>query len=160
MADDPNVTIMKQLYSKLAGALAVGGNQAIPGQNFLILANPGIFLDPKLDLSNADQAYLFASQLDVIPAASWMYGATAGLLSNLYNQILQFKELPSIQLTPSQQKQLATAQGLLMDSQGNPRTSTTNTSSTRRATARRSRPTTSVSSTRPTPASRSIPCSS
>lgn len=62
-APDPNVDLMKKLYTKIGLAVGVGSNDPQTGESFLVMANPGILVDPNLDL-NTPQRTLHARQVD------------------------------------------------------------------------------------------------
>jgi hypothetical protein len=121
MADEGNVTLFKQLYSKLAEALSVGTPNASPGQNYIALCNPGILLDPSLRLErdvNAQQTW--AGLLDNVPEPNWVYTPTNTGISSIYEQVLDGKELPAIELTRAQQAQLRAAQEVVMNDRFEP----------------------------------------
>jgi hypothetical protein len=121
MADEGNVTLFKQLYSKLAEALSVGTPQAAPGQNYISLCNPGILIDPRFDLGrNVNDQQTWATLLDNVPAPNWVYTPTNTAIASLYEQILDGKELPLIELTASQKAQLRAAQEVVMDARYEP----------------------------------------
>ncbi|HEV7774769.1 MAG TPA: hypothetical protein VGO48_15920 [Conexibacter sp.] len=121
MADEGNVTLFKQLYSKLAEALSVGTPNAAPGQNYISLCNPGILLDPRLDLArNVNDQATWSGILDNVPEPNWVYTATNTSIASIYEQILEGKELPSIELTRTQQAQLRAAQEVVMNDRFEP----------------------------------------
>ena len=47
--DDPNVVVMKKMYTKLGAIVGVGSNDT--DDTFLVLANPGTLIDPRLDMT-------------------------------------------------------------------------------------------------------------
>lgn len=118
MADDPNVTLFKQLYSKIAEALSVGTPTAVPGQNYLALCNPGILLDPAMRIEREPGQHTWATLLDNVPNPNWVYTPTNQPISRIYEQILRGKELPKIELTRAQQEQLTAAQEVVMTREG------------------------------------------
>lgn len=121
MADEGNVTLMKQLYSKLAEALSVGTPNAAPGQNYISLCNPGILLDPRFDLrTNVNDQQTWSGILDNVPGPNWIYTPTNTPIASVYEQILEGKELPLIELTASQKAQLRAAQEVVMDARFEP----------------------------------------
>lgn len=121
MADEGNVTLFKQLYSKLAEALSVGTPNAAPGQNYISLCNPGILLDPEFRLArNVNDQATWSEILDNVPEPNWVYTPTNTTISSIYEQILDGKELPSIELTRTQQAQLRAAQDVVMNDRFEP----------------------------------------
>lgn len=119
-ADEKNGDMMKKIYSKLSNVVSVGSSVQSPGNSFLVLASPGIFVDPDLDLHKADDAYLWASVLNRIPLPNFIYSDSGESLDSLYDVILQGKELPLIELTPEQKRKLDEAMAVLEDEQGEP----------------------------------------
>lgn len=117
---DYNISLAQQIYSKLAGAINVGNNPANPGNSFLTLLSPGMFIDPKFDLKNADNKYLWSSLLNAVPLPNFIYGNSGQSINALTDSILTGKELPLIQLTPEQRKTLKEAEDLLLDKDGDP----------------------------------------
>lgn len=120
MADEANLTLFKQLYSKLAEALSGGTSNAAPGQNYISLCNPGILIDPSLRLESDVGQQIWSRVLDGVPRPNWVYAPTDVQISDVYEQILQGKELPDIELTRTQQAQLAAAQAVVMDASYEP----------------------------------------
>lgn len=118
MADDPNLTLFKQLYSKIAEALSVGTPTAVPGQNYISLCNPGILLDPALRIEREPGQHTWATLLDNVPNPNWVYTPTNTPIASIYEQILRGKELPRIELTRAQQEQLRAAQEVVMTRDG------------------------------------------
>src|SRR5580692_2812317 len=126
MPDEPNIVVFKKLYSKIAEALSVGTPTGVPGQNYLSLCNPGILIDPSLKVTNDVSAQqTWASILDNVPEPNWVYTPTNILISSIYDQVLEGKELPDIGLTKTQKEKLAEAQALVMTPERKP-TSTFN----------------------------------
>jgi hypothetical protein len=119
---DRNAQILQTLYAKIAAAFSIGtpDQSARPGQGFITLCNPGIILDPKLDLTKADNRALWSRQLDAIPAINWIYSDTGNITADLYKDVLTFKSLPDMALTPDEQRALANAQAVIMNSDGTP----------------------------------------
>ncbi|HKG04507.1 MAG TPA: hypothetical protein VKB03_15115 [Conexibacter sp.] len=121
MADEGNVTLFKQLYSKLAEALSVGTPNAAPGQNYIALCNPGILLDPRLNVAReAPAQQIWASLLDNVPYANWVYTPTNMSVARVYEQILADKEVPLIELSKAQQELLARERAVIMEEEGEP----------------------------------------
>jgi hypothetical protein len=119
---DRNAQILQTLYAKIAAAFSIGtaDQTARPGQGFLTLCNPGIILDPTLDLTKADNRFMLSRQLDAIPAVNWIYDDSGNRVADLYNAILQFKSLPNLSLTPAEQQALKNAQAVVMTADGKP----------------------------------------
>jgi hypothetical protein len=108
-SDDDNVTLMKKIFSKIALATSVGENTGRPGNSFLVLENPGIFLDPSLNLNTVRGARMLATLVDPLPNPKWIYDASSQSTSDVYKMTLNDKELPLVALTQDQKKALAKA---------------------------------------------------
>ena len=120
MADETNVVLLEKLYSKLADALAVGTPSAMPGQNYLALCNPGILLEPTLDLTRVANQATWSAILDNIPEPNWVYAPTNSATADAYKDVLEGKELPIVELTDKQKEQLENAREVLFDVEGEP----------------------------------------
>jgi hypothetical protein len=99
-ADDANVTLMRQLYSKISQIVTVNQNEVRPGATYLVLLSPGILLDPSLnpDTSPQDRQTL-DSVVEKTMDASWIYSPRNELTTDVYDSILQFHMAPSFQLS-------------------------------------------------------------
>lgn len=109
LSDDENVELMKKLFSKIALSTSVAENTGRPGDTFLVMENPGIFLDPNLNLADVKHARQLATLLDPIPNARWIYQPSARSSSDIYAMTLRDKELPLHALTPDQRRARQTA---------------------------------------------------
>src|SRR5580704_7674868 len=66
--------LANKLYGRIAQFTSSGTGAQSGGQRFLILATPGILLDPSLDLTPTSTDYhLLSTILDRAPDASWVY---------------------------------------------------------------------------------------
>ena len=111
--EDPNVTVMKKLFTKLGSIMGVGSNDT--DDKFLVLANPGTLIDPTLDLTRVADQYRLSRVLDKVMSPSWIYRPTNKQTLPLYKMILDFKEMPAKQITPQQQQTLNAARGRVYD---------------------------------------------
>jgi len=112
--EDRNVQIMKKLFSKLTASLTAGTSGAQPGQTFLVLMNPGIFVDPSLDSSSAEGRYVLAHTLNQVPSVNWlMANDSAKKVYDVYKMVLDFGEWGYVEPTDAQKLQLAKARRLL-----------------------------------------------
>ncbi len=116
-ADDPNVDIMKKLFTKIANAVGVGSNDPLVGSSYLVLANPGILIDPKLDMNNQADYYRLSRVIDRVMTPTWIYRPTTERTVDVYNTILQYKEPPVIRPNAIQQKLLDDARRKLYSDQ-------------------------------------------
>jgi hypothetical protein len=115
MAEDTNEVLFKKLYSKLAAALSVGTPQAVPGQNYLALCNPGILLDPELKAESEGVAErTWSALLDNIPEPNWVYTPTNTQISSVFKGVLEGKELANVGLTAEQKTKLEAARAIVM----------------------------------------------
>ncbi len=113
--DDKNVEIMKKLYSKLGQIVRVGQNVPGLGTNFLVLANPGILLDPNLKADTNRGAYQLGNLVDHILLPHWIYDTKTDTTYKLYRDILDVREVPIITPTPAEQKAYADAKKKIVD---------------------------------------------
>lgn len=109
--EDPNVVVMKKLFTKLGSIMGVGSNDT--DDTFLVLANPGTLIDPTLDLSKVADQYQLSRVLDKVMSPSWIYRPTNKQTLPLYKMILDFKETPAKSVSPAQQALLTAARGRL-----------------------------------------------
>src|SRR5882724_2317189 len=106
LAQDPNVDLMKKLYTKIGKTVGVGSNDAVAGESFLVLANPGILLDPNIDMGTTEGRYQLAKMLDRVLLPDWTYKSNNDNTLKVYSTILNFKELPAFALNSQQKAQL------------------------------------------------------
>lgn len=104
-AEDPNVTLMKKLYSKIGQTVGVGSNDASVGESFLILANPGILLDPKLDVTTVQGRYRLATLVDKVPRPDWIYKPSDTSIYDVYARMISDHEAAEIKPNAQQKQQ-------------------------------------------------------
>jgi hypothetical protein len=114
--EDRNAVLMKKLFSKLEEVFSVTGNSPSPEQNFLVLANPGYFVQKDINLSTDKGKMQFSQMLNTVPRVNWIYKESSLTVPTVYNTILRNKELPIVELLPDQKKRLAAAQMLIWKS--------------------------------------------
>lgn len=113
-AQDRNAAIMKKLFSKLTQSFTVTPNDVKPGQSFLVLFNPGVFVDPNLDITKAADRQVIARLLNIVPTASWVVAGDSGkTVDEVYGLALKYGEWGYVDPTPNQVKALETARKLL-----------------------------------------------
>ena len=105
-ADDPNVEILKKLYTKISDDVGVGNPQIAAGNEFLVLANPGILIDPRLDMTKAEDRYKLANVLDKILIPDFIYKTKNERSLDLYKGVLDYKEAPVYTIPPEAKAQL------------------------------------------------------
>jgi hypothetical protein len=105
-SEDQNVQIMKKLFSKMAQVVGVGGGSS---REVLILANPGILIDPELDWTVAEDRARLAKVLDRVLLPSWVYQTNNLNTYDVYKTLLTTKEVPIYELTPKQKELLENA---------------------------------------------------
>jgi hypothetical protein len=103
--DDPNVKLMKELYTKIALNLGVGSNAAVQGQSYLVLANPGILLDPTLDYTSPEGRYRLSTTIDKVLKPDWIYKTGSNGTFEVYNNILNYHEAAVVNPTSTQKAQ-------------------------------------------------------
>jgi hypothetical protein len=113
--DDKNVEIMKKLYTKLGQIVRVGENVPGLGTNFLVLANPGILLDPNIKADTIRGAYQLGNLVDPILLPHWIYETKADTTYKLYRDILDVRQLPIVTPTPTEQKVYEDAKSKILD---------------------------------------------
>ena len=102
--EDPNVQIMKKLYSKIAGIVRAGANDPVYGTNFLVMLNPGIPLDPNINTNTTAGLYAITRQIDNVILPQFMYAKSADTTYKVYRDILNFRRLPTITPSPDEKK--------------------------------------------------------
>jgi hypothetical protein len=112
---DDNVEIMKKLYTKLGQIVRVGENVPGLGTNFLVLANPGILLDPNIKADTIRGAYQLGNLVDPILLPHWIYDTKTDTTFKLYRDILDVREVPIITPTPTEQKAYEDAKKKILD---------------------------------------------
>jgi hypothetical protein len=106
--------LANKLYSRIAQFTSSGAGTQSGGQRFLILATPGILLDPSLDLTPTSTDYhLLSTILDRAPDASWVYKPKNMTSFDLYSDVLKYHQTPTFQLSDQQKKDLKAAQKIL-----------------------------------------------
>jgi hypothetical protein len=112
-ADDPNVTIMKKLFTKIETVVGVGSNDPITGGSYLVLLNPGILVDPTLDLTKPQDQARLARMLDRVLTPTWIAHWKNERVVDVYQRILTYKEAPTIQPSAEQHTLLVAARALV-----------------------------------------------
>jgi hypothetical protein len=119
-AQTTSVDLANKLYSLIAQFTSSGSGGMSGGSRFVVLATPGILLDPSLDLSPASTDFhLFSTVLDRTPDGSWVYKPKARTSFDLYTDVLKHHLTPNFQLTEQQKKDLKAAQKILYSNVGN-----------------------------------------
>jgi hypothetical protein len=114
MAESGDILLIKKLYSKFAQTLSIGSAEAGPGENYLTLCSPGIMLEPKLAAEDGKVGQeTWSRVLDQAPKLNWIYATKGSIVSEIYSEVLKSKELPQIELTPSQEKELEDARAII-----------------------------------------------
>jgi hypothetical protein len=110
--------LIKQLYSKIEDSFSMGAGGPYPGHSFLILCNPGIFIDPNLDLRKKVDRVRLSDVLNTVPEASFafVFQDSGVRVPSIYDQIMTNHLSAEYQLTPTQQQQLKAAEKVLNDS--------------------------------------------
>jgi hypothetical protein len=111
--EDPNVEIMKKLFAKIGQVVGVGSNDIVVGTSFLVLANPGIMVDPSLDMSKLEDRHTLAVSIDKVLLPTWIYGVTNETVLSVYQNVLTYKEPPVYVMTPQEKKMLADARAII-----------------------------------------------
>ncbi|ALX06176.1 hypothetical protein AERYTH_16470 [Aeromicrobium erythreum] len=102
-----------QLYSKIAQALAVSGVVGQSPDALLSIQWPGIVVTPHLDPDDPETKYMVSNLLNAALECNYVVTPKAGLVSDIYQLILNGKETPEIGLSPEQKAELAKAEGYL-----------------------------------------------
>src|SRR5688500_10400194 len=95
--DDPNLKMMRRIYSKLTQMFTVSGSidGFQPGSSVLLLLNPGIFVDPSLDVSTPAGRLGVSMMLNRVPKPAWLYEETGQTVSDVYERIMDDAEVVS-----------------------------------------------------------------
>ena len=111
---DQNAQLMEGLFTKIAKSLTVGTNTPAAGKSILLLANPGVAIDPALNpLTSQDDRRAISRVLDRVPAPNWIFQDTTNKISSVYGTIMQSHEVPLSSITTQQVQQLKTASATL-----------------------------------------------
>jgi hypothetical protein len=110
--------LVKKLYSKIEDSFSLGALGPYPHHSFLVLCNPGIFIDPNLDLRKKVDRARLSNVLNSVPEGSFafVYQDTGVQVQSVYDQIINNHLTAIYQLTDDQRKQLKAAQNVLNDS--------------------------------------------
>lgn len=111
--DDPNVQIMKKLYTKIAEVVGVGSNDPVTGGSYLVLFNPGIMIDPKLNLALPQEQARLGRMLDRVLTPTWIGRFKTERTTDIYQRILTFKEPPVVKPTVEQKALLDAAKAVV-----------------------------------------------
>jgi hypothetical protein len=117
-SSDPNVILMQKLFSKLAATIGVDSQSSpYPGGTFLTLANPGIIINPAVDLTQPHDRRILSHIVDRIPYPniSQTYQPSDVVVADVYNNMLGHHCTADWQLTPQEQKDLNAANKELKD---------------------------------------------
>jgi hypothetical protein len=111
--------LIKKLYSKIQDSFSLGANAPYPGHAFLILCNPGIFIDPNLNLSKKVDRARLSDVLNSVsePSFAYVFQDSGVRVPSVYDQIMRNHITAIYQLTPLQKQQLKDAQAILKDNQ-------------------------------------------
>ncbi len=112
-ADDPNVEIMKKLFTKIESVVGVGSNDPVTGGSYLVLLNPGILVDPRLDLTKPQDQARLSRMLDRVLTPTWVAHWKNERVTDVYQRVLTYKEPPTIQPTAEQQALLTAARAVV-----------------------------------------------
>jgi hypothetical protein len=110
--DDTN--IIEKLCAKIAENPATGTNS---GNSVFILADPGIAIDPALNPSTSqDDRRAISRVLDRVPGPSLTYEEMSYTVSAIYGDVLQYHEVPVINMTAKQKRDLSNTNKVLFKS--------------------------------------------
>lgn len=117
-SNDPNVILMQKLFSKLAATIGVDSqSNPYPGGTFLTLANPGIIINPALDLTQPHDRRILSHIVDRIPYpnVSQTYQPSDLVVAKVYGDMMQHHCTAKWILSPDEQKMLKAALKELSD---------------------------------------------
>lgn len=116
---EDNVELLRKMYAQLSAMLTVKDNTLAPNENLLVLAAPGILVDPKLDMSRAQDAAIIANTLvDKVMEPTWYLSQKPSRMSDIYLEILRAHVVPSTDLAQGEKSELETARRQLYRSDG------------------------------------------
>jgi hypothetical protein len=113
--EDPNVTMMKKLFSKISNSMTVASSRGV-----LLLENPGTLIDPAYDPANADDRFDWSRLVGQIPEPNWVYESSGTQLSDLWEILLRDKILPTEALSAAERQLLNDAYTVVRDANGLP----------------------------------------
>jgi len=107
---EDNIELMRKMYAQLAAMLSVKDNSLAPNENLLVLAAPGILVDPKLDMSRAQDAAIIANTLiDKVLEPTWFLSQRPSRMSDIYREILRAHVVPLTDLLQPEKDELNAA---------------------------------------------------
>ncbi|MQW47969.1 hypothetical protein GHK71_00400, partial [Sinorhizobium meliloti] len=116
---EDNIELMRKMYAHLSAILAVKDNALAPNENLLILAAPGILIDPKLDMNRPqDAATIVNALVDKVMEPSWYLSQRSSRMSDIYREILRSHVVPLTDLSRAEKDELETARRQLYRSDG------------------------------------------
>ncbi len=113
-----DIEIFEKLFTKLGAAVSVGETTASGGEGFLVLANPGILIDPGVDLTDKSDQRDLSLTLDRVLAPNWIYQPREMQMHSLYYDFLLYSESPIVTLTSKQKEQLEYAKKIIYANNG------------------------------------------
>ncbi|TBF65686.1 hypothetical protein [Rhizobium leguminosarum] len=129
--EDPNNKIMKEIYSKIVGAIDMRRSTLDNTNNkyFFVITQPGIFVDPKLiddeGKENVELKRVFSEVVDRIMLPSWVYGPVDQTYNEYFATILRSYDYSPLALPDSKKEELKKAKSLLftdeLDDEGIPK---------------------------------------
>ena len=105
---DPNVDLMQKIYSKIVDSLALGTSSPYPNHSYLILLNPGVIIDPSLDMTLAKNKRTFSETLDTIPYPGWVYNPSSDFVGDIYTRLISDARFANLQITQQEKDLLKT----------------------------------------------------
>lgn len=109
-----------QLYSKMAQSLGMLGVVGNSPSTLLSIQIPGVVVKPGLNPKDPETEYYVSNFLNLTLECNYVATAKAALVSDVYKLILDGKELPLIDLSPSEKAKLDAARSYLFDAAGEP----------------------------------------
>lgn len=110
-----NLDMMRQLYTLLEQNIFFGDR--LTSRQFVTTLSPGQFVSTKLKKTSSNDQRAIWKLCNSTMAASFLWKPTVSTISKLYGDILQFKALPHLVLTPTQKQRLKELQKQIKDMQ-------------------------------------------
>jgi hypothetical protein len=114
VAEDKQIQILRQLYTRLGGAFRIGDNTLTMGRTYLVLMNPGLLIDPDLNLATDDAGrYALYSTLDQVLNPDWVYSTKPTQSTRIYQNILRHHVTPKFEYSQDQLDRIGAARKYL-----------------------------------------------
>ena len=116
---EDNIDLMRKMYAQLSAMLTVRDNSLAPNENLLVMAAPGILIDPKLDMTkDQDAATIINTLVDKIMEPTWYLSQRGSRMTDIYQQVLRAHVVPLTDLSAGEKTELESARARIYNRNG------------------------------------------